>query len=121
GWVGWWGREVGEERGGLAARERLETRLATIDEPFLHAACQLALAWTSPIIGDFDGALREASASLEEFRGQDEPFAIALAAFTAGSLETAVGRYDDAMRHLREARDLAEQFDSTWLAAGSRV
>src|SRR5262249_56337789 len=38
-----------------------------------------------------------------------------------GGLETGVGRYDDAMRHLREARDLAEQFDSTWLAAGSRV
>jgi predicted ATPase len=113
--------EVGDDTAALAARERLEPLLATIDEPFLHAACRLVLAWTSPIIGDFDGALREASASLEEFRGQDEPFSIALAAFTAGSLETALGRYDDALGHLREARDLAERFDSTWLAAGSRV
>ena len=32
------------------------------------------MAWTSPITGDFDGAMREASASLEELRGQDEPF-----------------------------------------------
>jgi hypothetical protein len=39
----------------------------------------------------------------------------------AGSLETAVGRHDDAGRHLREARDLAEEFDSAWLTAGSRV
>lgn len=45
----------------------------------------------------------------------------ALAAFTAGVAETTVGRYDDALRHLREMRDLAERFDNTWLAAGSRV
>ena len=32
-----------------------------------------------------------------------------------------VGRYDDALRHLTEARDLAERFDNAWLAAGSRV
>jgi tetratricopeptide (TPR) repeat protein len=95
--------------------------MAAIEDPFLHAACQLVMAWTSPITGDFEGAMREASASLEEFRGQDEPFETALAAFTTGSLETAVDRYDDALRHLREACDLAEQFDNTWLAAGSRV
>ncbi|HXZ77654.1 MAG TPA: hypothetical protein VEH31_43220, partial [Streptosporangiaceae bacterium] len=113
--------EVGDDTAALAARERLGPLLAAIQDPFLHAACQLVLAWTSPILGDFDGALREASASLEEFRGQDEPFTTALATFTAGSLETAVDRYDDALRHLREARDQAERFDSTWLAAGSRV
>ena len=33
----------------------------------------------------------------------------------------AVGRYDDALRHLTEARDLAERFDNPWLAAASRV
>jgi len=32
-----------------------------------------------------------------------------------------VDRHDDALRHLREACDLAEQFDNTWLGAGSRV
>jgi ATP/maltotriose-dependent transcriptional regulator MalT len=36
-------------------------------------------------------------------------------------VETAVGRYDDALRHLREMRDLAERFDYPWLAAWSQV
>src|SRR6516225_9631041 len=40
---------------------------------------------------------------------------------TAGSLDTALGRYDDALRHLRQARDLAERSGGDWLAAGSRV
>jgi hypothetical protein len=113
--------EVGDDTAALAARQRLGPLMAAIEDPFLHAACQLVMAWTSPITGDFDGAMREASASLEEFRGQDEPFETALAAFTTGALETAVDRHDDALRHLREACDLAEQFDNTWLAAGSRV
>jgi ATP/maltotriose-dependent transcriptional regulator MalT len=79
------------------------------------------MAWTSPITGDFDGALREASAGLEQLRGQDEPLWTALAVFTAGTIETAVGRYEDALRHLTEMRDLAERFDNPWLAAVSRV
>ena len=33
----------------------------------------------------------------------------------------ALGRYDDALRHLREARDLAEACGGDWFAAGSRV
>jgi hypothetical protein len=44
-----------------------------------------------------------------------------MAAFTAGSVEMALGRYDDALRHLREARDLAERVGGDWVAAGSRV
>ncbi len=79
------------------------------------------MAWTSPIAGDLDGALREASQSLTELRSQDEPFWAGLAAFTAGFLETTARRYDDALRHLSEARDLAEGFDGTWLTGGSRV
>ena len=45
----------------------------------------------------------------------------ALAVGTAGLVETSVGYYDDAQRHLREARDLGKRFDDTWLAAWSRV
>jgi len=82
---------------------------------------QLALAWTFPVSGDLAGALREAAVSLEEFRAQDEPFYTANAAFTAGSLETALGRYDSALSHLREASDLAERAGSDYFAAGSRV
>ena len=44
-----------------------------------------------------------------------------MAAFTAGSLEMALSRYDDALPHLREARDLAERIGGDWLAAGPRV
>jgi ATP/maltotriose-dependent transcriptional regulator MalT len=79
------------------------------------------MAWTSTIVGDFDGALRGALACLEELPGRDEPLWTALAVGTASFLETAVGRYDDALRHLREARGLAARFDSAWLAAWSRV
>src|SRR5262249_59938468 len=40
---------------------------------------------------------------------------------TVGSLETAVGRYDDAQGHLTEVRDLAERADNPWIATFSRV
>jgi hypothetical protein len=44
-----------------------------------------------------------------------------LALLSVGSLEMAVGRFDDADRHLIETRDLAERFDNDWLAGASRV
>jgi predicted ATPase len=113
--------DMGDDPAALTARQGLGALLAEIRDPFLHAVSHLALAWTAPIAGDFDGALREASAGLEELRGQDEPFWTALTAFSLGSLETAAGRYDDALAHLSAARDLAEAFDGTWLTAGSRV
>jgi hypothetical protein len=36
-------------------------------------------------------------------------------------LNTALGRYDDALPHLIEARDLAERTGGDWLIAGPRV
>jgi predicted ATPase len=112
--------DVGDDAA-LAARQRLAPLLTGISDPFLHAAAQLAMAWTLPITGDFDGALREATVSLEELRGQDEPVFMGMAAFTTGSLEMALGRYDDALPHLREGRDLAERIGGDWFAAGPRV
>ena len=113
--------EVGDDPAALAARQRLRPLLDGIGDPFLRALCQLAMAWTSAILGDdLDGALREASVSLGELRGQDAPFWTASAA-ALGAVETAVGRYDDAHSHLTEARDLAERIDNPWLAAVSRV
>jgi hypothetical protein len=41
--------------------------------------------------------------------------------FTVGSLALATGRPDDALRQLRETRDMAERFDSEWVTAGSLV
>jgi tetratricopeptide (TPR) repeat protein len=108
-------------RGWSSCRPRQAPLLAGISDPFLHAVAQLAIVWTSPIAGDLDGALREAAASLEELRGQDEPVFTGMAAFTAGSVDTALSRYHDALPHLREARDLAERIGGDWLAAGPRV
>ena len=113
--------EVGDDQAALAAGDRLAPLLAGIRDPYLHAVSRLALAWISPIVDDFDGAVWEASASLEELRGQDEPFWTALAVFTLGSLEAAVGRYDDAIDHLTAGRDLAAGFDNAWVAAGNFV
>jgi predicted ATPase/class 3 adenylate cyclase len=113
--------EVGDDPAALSARQRLGPLLDQVGDPFLRALCHLALAWTSTIAGDVDGALREASASLDELRGQDAPFWIASAGISLGSLETAVGRHDDALGHLTEVRHLAERFDNAWLAAMSRV
>jgi predicted ATPase len=113
--------DTGDDTTALTAGHRLAPLLAAIQDPFLHAVSQLALAWTLPLAGDFDGALREVAVALEELRGQDEPVYRGIAAFTAGSLEMAVGRYDDAAHHLREARDLAEASGGDWFVAGSRV
>jgi predicted ATPase len=113
--------DTGDDSAALAARERLAPLLAGIQDPFLHAASQLAMAWSLPIVGDLDGAARELALSLEEFRGQGEPVFTAIAAFGAGSLELALGRHDDASRHLREAHDLAQRFSGDWLTAGSQA
>jgi hypothetical protein len=99
----------------------MESLLEEIHDPLLHALCHLASAWTSPITGDFEPALREVSASLEELRGQDEPFWTAMAAFTAGAVETVLGSPDSALQHLRVMRELADRFDYAWLTANSRL
>jgi tetratricopeptide (TPR) repeat protein len=114
-------REVGDDAAAVAARQRLAPLLETIQDPYLHAVSRLAMAWTVGIAGDFDLALREGAASLEELRGQDEPLWTALALITLGSTETAVGRFDDALRHLREAHDMAERFGNDRLITGAQV
>jgi tetratricopeptide (TPR) repeat protein len=113
--------EGGDDTATLAARQRLEPLLDTVDDPFLRAVCRLAWAWTAPITGDFDGALQAATMTLEQFRAQDEPFWTAMADAAAGGVETALGRYGDALRHLREMRDTAERFGYAWLTAWSRA
>ena len=50
--------DVGDDAAALAARRRLGPLLEGIDDPFLHALCQLAMAWSSPIAGE----LRQRSA-----------------------------------------------------------
>jgi predicted ATPase len=113
--------EVGDDQMALTAGERLQPLLDGIEDPFLRAVSRLVMSWAAGIVVDFDGALEKASVSLDQLRAQDEPFWTALAAYTAGLLELNVGRYDDALRHLTEMRDLAETLDNPWLAAVSRV
>jgi hypothetical protein len=64
---------IGDDTAALAACQGLASLLVTIHDPFLHAAAQLAMAWTSPVKGDFDRALQQATAALQELRDQDEP------------------------------------------------
>jgi len=113
--------EVGDDTATLAARQRLWPLLEVVGDPFLRAVCQLAVAWTAPIIGDFDTALSVAAASLDQLRRQDEPFFMTEAYAALAGAETAVGRYDAASRHLSEMRDLADRFGYAWLAAWSRA
>ena len=113
--------EVGDDPAALTASERLAPLLDEIEDPYLHAVSQLVMASISGIVGDFGGALRGALVSLEQLRGQDEPFWTALAAYTVGFAETAAGRYDDALGHLSEMRELGERFGNAWLTAASRV
>ena len=40
---------------------------------------------------------------------------------TVGLVETTVGRYDDALGHLTEVRNLAQRSDNPWIAAMSQV
>jgi tetratricopeptide (TPR) repeat protein len=105
----------------VVARDRLVPLLDKLDDPYLQAVSELLNSWTAVVSGDIDRALREAAASLERFRAQDEPLWTGVVSMSLGSLETAMDRYDDADRHLTETRDLAERFDSGWLAAASRI
>jgi predicted ATPase len=113
--------QVGDRAAALAASERLAQLLAKIDDPFLRSVSRLALGWVSMTTDDSDGAIQQESASLEELRGQDEPYWTASAVLSIGSIKAAGGRDEDAVRDLTEARELADRFSYDWLATWSRV
>ncbi len=73
---------VGDDAAALAARERLAPLVDGIQDPYLHAVAQVTMAGISAVVGDFDSALREELVSLEQLRGQDEPFWTAVAVLT---------------------------------------
>jgi predicted ATPase len=113
---------VGDDAATLTTTsQRLGSLLERIQDPYLHAVSQLAMAGISAVVGDFDGALRGELVVLEELRGQDEPYWTTVAVLTTGLVETAMGRHDEALGHLHEARDLAERFDHAGLSAWSQV
>jgi predicted ATPase len=111
---------VGQDQA-LAASQRLESLLPGIRDPYLDVVSRLAMAGISFVVGDFEGALRTELACLEELRGQDEPYWTTVAVLTVGLVETAMGRPEDALAHLRQARTLAERFDHAGLSAWSQV
>jgi predicted ATPase len=113
--------EIGDDSTALAARQRLAAMQDEIGDLLVHAIVQLAIAWASPITGDFNSALLAASIALEELRSQGEPLWTALAAGSLAWHEASAGRRDDALRHLQQVRDLGDELDSAWLAAWSRA
>ncbi len=113
--------ELGADPVVLSARERLAQLLDGIHDPGLHAVSLLAMAWASPIVGDFDRAVREASGSLGELRGLDEPYWLGVALITTGFALVNVGRHNEARSHFQEAREMADRFGNTWLLAIARI
>jgi ATP/maltotriose-dependent transcriptional regulator MalT len=113
--------DMGDDEAAQQAVQGLKPLLAEIRDPFLRATSELIIAWSLPISGDFDEAWREAAESLDQLRHQDEPVFTVIAAFTVGLMETDIGRYHDARRHLGEVSDLADAYGIPSLVAGSRV
>jgi ATP/maltotriose-dependent transcriptional regulator MalT len=112
--------EVGDDDSALAAVEGIERLEGRIDDPYLESTLQLAVAWTLPLIEDFDGALHAASTALAGFRRQNEPFA-AFAALTVGMLEMTLGRDETARDYLTEVNKLGDQFGNNWLQSSART
>jgi hypothetical protein len=113
-------REVGDDDAALAGRRHLGPLLEVIQDPYLHAASQPR--WHGPHRSLATSTARSSrrwppsrSSSVRTSRWGPR------GGLTVGSLETTVGRYDDAQRHLTEARDLATRLDNAWLAATSDV
>jgi len=112
--------EVGDDDTALAALEGLQRLEGHLDDAYLESAAQLAVSWILPIVDDFDGALQAASAALDGFRQQNEPF-MAFAALTVGMVEMALGRHEAAQAHLTEVDDLGGRFDNSWLQSSART
>jgi predicted ATPase len=112
--------EVGDDDGALAAIERIERVKGRVDDPYLADALSLAVAWTLPIVEDFEGALAAADTALAGFRRRDEQ-CVALAALTVGMLQITLGRDDLARIHLTEVDELARRLGNNWLGSSART
>jgi predicted ATPase len=112
--------EVGDDDSALSAMKGIEQLAPNIDDTHLASALQLAIAWTLPIVDDFDGALTAASDALTGFRRQNKPF-VAFAALTVGMLSATLGRDDAAREYLLEVDRLGGQFGNTWLTSSART
>jgi len=112
--------EVGDDENALVAVEAIERLNGRINDPYLENALQLAVAWTRPIVDDFEGALEAASIALVGLRERNEPF-VAFAALTVGMLEMTFGRDDAAHQYLDEVYELGNRFGNDWLTSTART
>jgi predicted ATPase len=112
--------EVGDDESALTTVEEIKRLQERIDDPYLQSAAHLAVSWVLPIVDDFEGALRAASAALDGFRKQDEPF-MGWAALTVGVLEMRLGRLDAALASLTEADKLGSKCGNHWLESTART
>ncbi len=112
--------EVGDDESALAAIDAIDRLPRPVDDAHLANALRLAVAWTLPIVDDFEGALLAASSALTGFREQNEPF-VAFALLTVGMLEMTLGRDEVARQHLLEVDELGRQFGNTWLTCSART
>ena len=108
--------EVGDDDGALTALEGIKRLDETVGDPALQNALQLAVAWTPPILGDFEGAFEAASTALEGFRSRDEP-SVAFAALTVGMMQMTFGREEIALERLLEVDEFGDQYGNNWLTA----
>jgi predicted ATPase len=111
--------EVGDDDSALAAVDGLRRLEGRSDDPWLESAAQLAISWILPIADDFEGSLHAATAALDGFRRQNEPF-LAFAVLTVGMVEMALGRDEAAHSHFTEVKRLGGQFDNNWLTWTAR-
>jgi len=109
--------ELGDDAAVLSGRDRLAELLDGIRDPELHALALVVMSWTSPIVGDFDRALREASASVDELRALDDPYWLCVALASTGFALVNLGRHEEALALFRESLEMADRFDNGWLSA----
>ncbi|GAA1965006.1 DUF4062 domain-containing protein [Microbacterium deminutum] len=111
---------VGDDDGAVSAAEEIPPLIGRIAEPALKNALHLAVSWSRPIVGDFEGSLAAATRAYEGFAEHDDAF-IAFAALTVGMLQAALEQDDEGRRFLVEAADLGSRFGNRWLTSGART
>jgi len=113
--------ESGDAGAARVACERLAPLLDEVDDPYIVAVTTLLMSWVWVLVRDFDGARRGLTTAVERLRPLDEPMWTALALVSAGTVESALGHLDVALRHIKEAERLAGRFDTPWLATVSKI
>jgi predicted ATPase len=112
--------EVGDDDGALAAVEAIRVWDGQIEDPTLDSALQLAVSWTAPILGDFDGALQAAKGALAGLQRANDPLG-SFALLTVGMLEMTLGDDASAHDHLSEVDALGSQIGNNWLESSART